>query len=134
MLSFTTPTVVTSNVAHEPATTVILTSSNHNQNVVSGENNNNYKYSKAKYGSQNYRPNHYIPWLKPGVQVSFHEEIHKFAKWVSLTMEERKMRKDVIRRVKEVVLRLWPNAKVLFLKVSHTLLRPVLEKKRTTII
>jgi non-canonical poly(A) RNA polymerase PAPD5/7 len=65
-----------------------------------------------------------VPWLKPGVQLSFHEEILSFASWVSPTPEEHKMRRDVIQRVKNVVLELWPNAKVdflvsLFIFISH---------------
>ncbi|KAG8231510.1 hypothetical protein J437_LFUL011548, partial [Ladona fulva] len=57
------------------------------------------------------------PWRKPtktyskGV-VGLHEEIEDFYQYMSPTPEEHQLRLDVVRRIKKVTLRLWPEAHV----------------------
>ena len=43
---------------------------------------------------------------------SLHEEIKDFFAYMSPRPEEHQMRDDVVRRVREVIHSLWPNAKV----------------------
>jgi DNA polymerase sigma len=127
-----TQTTLSSVVTNETKTATVIvsrsaTTINNNHKLQDNYHNTQIqKNNQQKNHRMNRKHHKRVPWLKPGVQLSFHEEILSFASWVSPTPEEHQMRRDVIQRVKNVVLELWPNAKVdlllitLFLFLSQT--------------
>jgi len=65
------------------------------------------------------------PWLVRGKRytkgiIGLHEEIEDFFQYMSPTPEEHQVRIDVVRRIKDVILKIWPHASVHIFGSFHT--------------
>jgi len=65
------------------------------------------------------------PWLVRGKRytkgiIGLHEEIEDFFQYMSPTPEEHQVRVDVVRRIKDVIMKIWPHASVHIFGSFHT--------------
>lgn len=69
------------------------------------------------------RPYIHQPWMYINVKsdlnsldehstLKYHNELLQFSEWASITNEERKMREDLVERLKNIILSIYPDAKV----------------------
>lgn len=83
----------------------------------------NSRNFRKQYSSNKTRPYIHQPWMYINIKSDLnsydehstlhnHNELLRFSEWASITNEERKMREDLVERLKDIILSIHPEAKV----------------------